>query len=369
MDFSQTEGQRDLGALTREILADHATPDRLRVVEKGPDRFDRELWDALAAADVLGAALPAEVGGSGFGVLEQCSVLVELGRAVAPVAYLASTTAAAAIARFGDAMQSDAWARAAASGERVLTASIEGEDVRADRDDRGWQLDGVRSAVPAAGIADLVLVPATTSSGRAVFLVLPDDPGVTIERQTIVDGDSTGWISLDGVTLDEDRLLGSPGQGGEITAWMADRATIGVCAHQLGVCERAVEITAEYARERVQFDKPIGAFQAVTQRLADAYVDVEAIRLTLWQAAWRLTDSLPCSKDIATAKFWAAEAGHRVAHTAVHLHGGVGIDLDDDVHRYFTAAKRNEFTLGTATANLLRLGGELANTPVDPAGD
>lgn len=367
MDFSPTEGQRDLGALTREILTDHATPERLRAAERGPDRFDRELWDALAAADVLGAALPQEVGGSGFGVLEQCAVLVEVGRAVAPVPYLASTSAAAAIARFGDAKQCDAWARAAARGERVLTASTEGEAVRADRDFRGWHLDGVRTVVPAAGIADLVLVPARTSSGSAVFLVSPDDPGVTVERQSLADGDSTGWLGLDDVLLDEERLLGEPGRGEEIAAWLADRATVGVCAHQLGVCERALEITAEYARERVQFDKPIGSFQAVTQRLADAHVDVEAIRLTLWQAAWRLSESLPCSEDVATAKFWAAEAGHRVAHAAVHLHGGVGIDLDNDVHRYFTAAKRNEFTLGTATANLLRLGADLASSPA--AGD
>lgn len=108
MDFSSTEGQRDLGALTREILADHTTSDRLRAAERGPDRFDRELWDALAAADVLSAALPTEVGGSGFGVLEQCAVLVELGRVVAPVPYLSSTAAAAAIAQVGDAKQRDA---------------------------------------------------------------------------------------------------------------------------------------------------------------------------------------------------------------------------------------------------------------------
>lgn len=367
MDFSSTEGQRDLGALTREILADHATSERLRAVERGPDRFDPELWHALGAADVLGAALPTAVDGSGFGILEQCAVLVELGRAVAPVPYLSSTAAATAIAQFGDAKQCDAWARTAAKGERVLTTALFGDDeVRADRDFRGWHLDGVRTLVPAAGIADLVLVPARTSNGEAVFLVSPDDPGVTAERQTIVDGDATGWIRLDGVLLDDERMLGSPGRC--LLEPLADQLAIGTCAHQLGVCERALELTAEYARERVQFDKPIGSFQAVSQRLGDAYVDVQAIRLTLWQAAWRFSAGLDCREDLATARFWAAEAGHRVAHTAVHLHGGVGIDLDNDLHRYFTAAKRNEFTLGGATASLLDLGEHLASTPVgDPA--
>jgi 3-oxocholest-4-en-26-oyl-CoA dehydrogenase beta subunit len=122
-------------------------------------------------------------------------------------------------------------------------------------------------------------------------------------------------------------------------------------------------MTAEYAKERVQFGRPVGSFQAVTQRIADAYIDVEGVRLTLWQAAWRMAEGLDCDAELATAKFWAAEAGHRVAHTAVHVHGGVGIDVDYPLHRYFVAAKRHEFALGTATEQLRRLGALLAEEP------
>jgi acyl-CoA dehydrogenase len=129
------------------------------------------------------------------------------------------------------------------------------------------------------------------------------------------------------------------------------------------VCERALELTAEYSKQRVQFDRPIATFQAVGQRLADGFIDVEAVRLTLWQAAWRLAEGLPAGQEIDTAKFWAADAGHRVAHTAVHVHGGVGIDLDYPLHRYFVAAKRNEFALGTATEHLVSLGRALADEP------
>ena len=136
--------------------------------------------------------------------------------------------------------------------------------------------------------------------------------------------------------------------------------TVGLCALQLGVVERSLELTSEYAQSRVQFGQPIGSFQAVAQRLADAYIDVEAVRLTMWQAAWRLSAGLPCDTEIATAKFWAADAGHRVAHTAVHVHGGVGIDVDYPLHRYFTVAKRCEFALGRATAQLRRIGAALA---------
>jgi 3-oxocholest-4-en-26-oyl-CoA dehydrogenase beta subunit len=140
---------------------------------------------------------------------------------------------------------------------------------------------------------------------------------------------------------------------------------VALCALQLGVTERALELTAEYASQRVQFSRPIGAFQAVSQRLADAWIDVEAIRLTMWQAAWLLAegmapDQAAADLAISTAKFWAADAGHRVAHTAVHVHGGVGIDTSHPVHRYFAAAKTNEFTLGHATTQLRRIGAELA---------
>ncbi|MGS2808556.1 acyl-CoA dehydrogenase family protein [Nocardia sp. MW-W600-9] len=148
-------------------------------------------------------------------------------------------------------------------------------------------------------------------------------------------------------------MIGAP--GGCTVAWAHRRATIATCAYQLGVVERGLELTGEYALTRKQFDKPIGAFQAVRQRLADAYLDVEGVRLTLWQAAWRESEGLPADAEVATAKFWAAEAGHRVAHTMVHIHASIGIFLDYPVHRYFVAAKRAEFLYGGATEQLRAL--------------
>jgi alkylation response protein AidB-like acyl-CoA dehydrogenase len=159
-------------------------------------------------------------------------------------------------------------------------------------------------------------------------------------------------------------LDGAPGQPLEgAAAWLAAHATLGACAAQLGVVERALEMTAEYARSRVQFGKPIGSFQAVSQRLADAYIDVEALRLTMWQAAWLLAEERPAGAEVATAGFWAAEAGHRVLHTAVHVHGGVGIDVEYPLHRYFLAAKYHEFLLGGATAQLLALASTTRGEP------
>ncbi len=126
-------------------------------------------------------------------------------------------------------------------------------------------------------------------------------------------------------------------------------------AYQLGVVEKALEMTAAHATSRIQFERPIGSFQAVSQRLADAYIDVEALRVAVWQAVWCLTDDPPAAAEVATAGFWAAEAGHRVLHTAVHVHGGTGLDLDYPLHRYFLAAEKHEFRFGGATAQLLTL--------------
>lgn len=372
MDFTENENQAELAALSRQILTGQVTPERLEAAEAGGDRFDARLWSALASAGILAAALPHSLGGAGLGLLEQCSVLTELGRTVAPVPYLASIVlGAGAIARFGTPGQQRHWAAPAGRGELILTAALSEEDgddpaapsARAEPapgDGPGWRLSGIKTTVPAAPLAGLILVPAAAPDGVTVFLVTPGDPGVTVERQLLSSGDSAGRVVLDDVRLPGDRVLG----GADAAAgWLMAAGTVGLCALQAGVAERALELTAEYARTRVQFGKPIGGFQAVAQRLADAYIDTEAIRLTMWQAAWRLSAGLPCGTEVATAKFWAADAGHRIAHTAVHVHGGVGIDLGYPLHRYFAAAKHNEFSLGGATTQLRRIGAALAAAP------
>jgi 3-oxocholest-4-en-26-oyl-CoA dehydrogenase beta subunit len=372
MDFAFTETQDELAALTRRIVDDLVTDDSLRRTEQQPDHFDRDLWRELARTGVLGVGLPEDVGGGGAELVTQCRVLVELGRGVVPAPMVPSICmAAAAVAEFGSPTQRERWVRPAAAGDVVLTAGlveeVQGEPTepvtRAVRTDGGWLLTGTKTTVPAGMVADAVLVPATCDDGVAVFVVPTDGPGVAVERQRLVDADSAALLTLQQAPAGHDQLLGSVSDGSTIVRWTLAHGLLALCALQLGVTERALEMTAEYAKERVQFGRPVGSFQAVSQRLADGYIDVEGIRLTLWQAAWRMSEGLHADAELATAKFWAAEAGHRVAHTAVHVHGGVGIDTDYPLHRYFVAAKRNEFTLGAATEQLRRLGALLADEP------
>jgi acyl-CoA dehydrogenase len=367
VDFTLTTAQSELGGLARQILTERVTPERLRELDGSSTRFDPELWAELAKAGVLAAALPAEAGGDGLGLLEQCSVLIEIGRTVGPAPYLASIALGAeAVAEFGTAEQVQRWAAPAGRGEMLLAAALAEDDAEdpaapattARPVDGGWQLSGTKTTVIAGAEADILLVPASTPSGVGVFAVAPDDAGVTVEPQQVTGGDGAAQVKLASAVVPADRLVGGIGSGA--AGWLADRATIGLCAVQLGVAERALELTAAYARSREQFGKPIGSFQAVSQRLADCYIDIEGMRLTLWQAAWRLSERKPAAVELAVAKFWAAEGGHRVAHTAVHVHGGVGIDTDGEVHRYYVAAMHNEFALGGATAQLRRIGAAMA---------
>ncbi len=362
MDFTFDETQLQLAALVREIVTTQLTTQRRKAVEATQPHFDRALWKALADVDVVSAALPSSVGGTDFDFIEQCLILVELGRAVAPVPYLTSVVSAAAIAHFGTDAQRTDWATPAAAGSLVLTAAlteqlggIEEFSTVAEPDGPDWVLTGAKAVVPFGTIADAFLVPATTPDGPALFLVLPADEGVSIVAERSLDDDEVASLTFGRVALPADRFVA----GGDVVHWLVARTTIAACAYQLGVLERALELTADYAKTREQFGRPIGSFQAVAQRLADAYIDVEGVRLTMWEAAWRIASALSSPAEIATAKFWAAEAGHRVAHTAVHIHGGTGIDLDAETPRYFAAAKRTEFLLGGATAQLLRLGEHL----------
>ncbi len=193
----------------------------------------------------------------------------------------------------------------------------------------------------------------------ALFLVPAGAPGVERERQDTTTGTPEAQVRLDGVRLGAGAVLG-PVDDGTALRWTLEHATVGICAVMAGAAAEAVRITGEYTTGREQFGRPIATFQAVGQRAADAYVDAQAVRLTMLQAAWRLDAGMPADREVAVAKYWAAAGGQRVVHAASHLHGGVGVDRDYPLHRYFLLAKQLELALGGASRQLLRLGGILA---------
>ncbi len=373
MDFSLSEEQEATRDLARQILSDRETHEHLKELEAGGEGFDRDTWAELAKAGLLGIALPEDAGGSGLGFVALCRLFEEIGRTVAPVPVLPTVVLGALpIAQFGTDAQKQQYLPGVVGGDTVLTAALveTGTDAlhptttaRADGD--GWRVDGVKTCVPAGLVADRVLVPASAGDdGTIVVLIVdPSAKGVTRERQDTTSGIPEARLELDGVQVAASDVLGGPDSGAEIVDWIVERATAASCSIATGVCEQALKMTAEYTKTREQFDRPIATFQAVGQRAADAYIDTEAIRLTALQAAWRLEERLPAAAEVAVAKFWAADGGQRVVHAAQHLHGGIGVDRDYPLHRYFLWAKELELTLGGATPQLLKLGEILAAEP------
>jgi 3-oxocholest-4-en-26-oyl-CoA dehydrogenase beta subunit len=371
VDFDLTDEQQATAELAAKLLGDKSTPEALRALDHADDlRFDRELWRAMADAGLLGIALPVEHGGAGLGLVELCLVLEEVGRRTAPVPALASLAfAGLPVARFGSADQQAALLPPLAAGARVLTAALVeplGDPVRpataARPDGAGWVLDGTKTNVPAALVADRVLVPATTPDGATgVFVVAADAPGLSRERQATTTGTPEAQLVLAGVRVGGDAALGPVDKAGTVLRWTVEHATVAACAVMAGLAAEAVRMTGEYTSSREQFGRPIATFQAVGQRAADAYVDAHAIRLTMLQAAWRLTAGFPADREVAIAKYWASAAGRRVVHAAQHLHGGIGVDRDYPLHRYFLLAKQLELTLGGENRQLVNLGRLLAD--------
>jgi alkylation response protein AidB-like acyl-CoA dehydrogenase len=369
MDLAFDEHQEALAALARDIFDGHVTMDRLKEVEAGPERFDRALWAELARANLLGAGIAEEHGGIGGGILEACLLLEQAAATVAPVPLWPTLVLGALpITRFGSAEVRTAILPRVARGDAVLTAALNEPDSDDPADPRAvaswegdaWRLEGVKTSVPAAHIAERVLVPARTSEGSGVFLLDPRAGGVDARLQRATNGEMLTHLELDGAAVPESEVLVEPGTNPAALQWMVDAALTGICAMQVGLAERALKLTAGYLTTREQFDRPLAKFQAVQQRAADCYIDVEAMRWTTWQAVWRISQDLPAGEEVEIAKFWSCEGGHRVMAAAQHLHGGIGVDMEDPLHRYTLTSKQLEMTLGGATRHLARLGDRMA---------
>ncbi len=370
MDFSFSDEQQQIADLAKQIFTDKASHERVREIERaGGPRFDRDLWSAVAKAGLLGIAVPQAHGGAGLGFLEAALIVEQMARAAAPIPLLETIILGALpIAEFGTTAQQDMWLPKIAEGKTIVTAALTEDQTDllrpgtlARKDGSSWRLSGTKTCVPAGELADLLLVAATADGRPAVFLVEASTPGLKTAPLDTTSGQPEARIELDDVRVGGDALLGDAKRGGAIVEWMNERATAALCFLALGVCEQALALTAEYTKNRKQFDQPIAMFQAVGQRLADAYVDVEAIRLTAWQAGWRIAAGMPAAAQVAIAKFWAGTGGQRVVHTAQHLHGGMGVDRDYPLHRYFLYAKQLELTLGGTTTQLRRLGRIIAS--------
>lgn len=381
MDFTFSEEQQAAVEAARAVFLGTA-PDSVTSPALTPgavaEDIDRRLWGELASADLLGLTLSEDYGGAGLDPVALCLVLRESAKVLARVPLLESCAVAMAVERYGESGLAAELLPRAVRGELILTAGANGRTghdpaelavtARAEGSGAappGWVLDGVQSAVPWAQVADRIAVPAHTGEGGAVLaLVDPAQEGVTLADQVSTSGERLAEVRLDAVRVDARELIGAPGAWD----WLRALLTTGTCAQALGLGERVLAMTAEYTGKREQFGFPVATFQAVAVQAADRYIDLRAMEVTLWQAAWRISTGaggpLPAAGDIAVAKIWASEGVRRIVQTAQHLHGGFGADTDYPLHRFHAWAKQIELSLGPAAAHEEALGDLLAAHPL-----
>ncbi|MFG3282830.1 acyl-CoA dehydrogenase family protein [Streptomyces sp. NPDC048111] len=376
MDFTFTEEQQAAVEAAKAVfsgVAPDAVPSPALTAGAVAEDFDRPLWAKLAASDLLSLVLDAKHGGAGLDPIALCLVLRESAKVLARLPLLETSAVALAVQRYGDRELARTLLPAIGRGELVLTVAANGRTghdgaelaVTAREDAGHWLLDGLQTAVPWAPTCDRVAIPAITADGRTVLALVPrTHEGLTLADQTSTSGERLAELHLEAVRVEAASVITADGAW----EWLRELLATGTCALALGLGEAVLGMTAQYTGKREQFGHPVATFQAVAVQSADRYIDLRAMEVTLWQAAWRIStgaqSALPVAADVAVAKIWASEGVRRVVQTAQHLHGGFGADTDYALHRYHAWAKQLELSLGPAAAHEEALGDLIAAHPL-----
>src|SRR3954451_3505119 len=335
MNFDLDDTQQEIRSLAADVFGRLATTSRLEAIEATPDRFDRELWGELARVGLLGVAVAEEYDGLGLGLVELSLVCEQLGRAVAPVPYVATACAGLVLAAHGGDDLQQEWLPRIASGDAVIAVAPPQSTVGVSVCVNGGTLSGDVIGVPWAHVADRVLVPV----GDRLWLVDPASDAVTAARGEATAREIALDLSLDGVTAEA--------VGDETAAsWLHDRWLTVWAGVQAGVTDAALRLTADYTSGCEQFGKPLSTFQGVALKAADAYVDARVIAAAALQAAWALDSGMDAAPAVMTAAWWAAEGGQHCVHITQHLHGGMGADVTYPVPRYFLWGTQLELLVG-----------------------
>lgn len=378
MDLTFSEEQHLIRETARDFLDRECPASLVRAMEAEDRGHPEALWAGMAGLGWLGAAFPEHHGGAGYSFLDLCLLIEEQGRHRAPGPFLPTVVLCGlAIARFGSEAQQADYLGAIAAGERILTyAETEPGgswgptriDLAATAEGDGYRLDGTKTLVPYAHVADELLVAARTRDagevGVTLFLVEAGAPGIEREPLETLGGDRQHEVRFHGVRVPAGRVLG-PVDGGwpvvqAVNAWGA----AATCAEMVGGAQRVLEMSVDYAGQRTQFGRPIGSFQAVQHACADMLSDVETARLIAYEAIWRLSEDVgaaEAAEAVSMAKAWVSDAYQRVCALGHQIHGAVGYTAEHDLQLYFRHARAAELAFGDADhhrerlARLLRL--------------
>lgn len=375
MKFTLGEEQAMLQKSAQDFLGKECGKKVLQALEESDTGFSRELWERMAGLGWMGIVVPEAQGGVGLTLLELAVLFEAYGRAALNGPMLGTAMGALALLEGGnDALNQEVLPEVAA-GSQVLTLALEEPEVAYDPacvalraaagDGGGWVLDGTKLFVPYASVADRILVVARTAGapgdteGVTLLCVDARAPGITLLPLDGMAGDRPFQVDFQGVRVPAGAAVGTPGGDLPLVRSVLEKGTAIQCAEMLGGAQYELEITAEYGRTRVQFNRPIGSFQAVQHRLADMYMDVLGARLTTYQAVWRLSRGMPAARETAIAKVFTNHTARRVAFSAQQIHAGMGYDLDHELHYYYRRQKALELRLGNTPAQLDTLSGAL----------
>ena len=359
MKLTLTEEQEMLRKTARDFLADKCSKTFVKQMKESEAGYSRELWQEMAELGWMGLAFPDKYSGGDMNFLDLAVLLEEMGRACLPGPFFSTVILGGLpILDFGSEEQKQECLPKLIRGEKIFTLALtepgyQNYDsssiiVEATPDNGNYIINGTKLFVPDAHIADYLLCIARTrpENGVGIFLTDANNPRISYTVLKTIAGDKLCEVVFDKVPVPKANILGQFDQGWSAVQKIIERATVGKCCEMVGNMQRILEMTIDYAKERKQFDRPIGSFQVIQHYCANMATDVDGARLSTYQAAWMLSEGLPCTKEVAIAKAWIGEASQRVSALAHQIHGAIGVTIEHDLHLYTRCAKAAELAYG-----------------------
>jgi len=348
-----------LRAMAREFINSECPKSRVKELEISQKGYDSELWNRMAELGWQGLTMPEEYGGSNADFMDLVVLMEEMGRNILPGPFF-STIALAAfpLLEFGSESQKARYLPPIINGEKIWTLAVDEGNTEqnysrikttAQRKNDGYVLNGEKIFVPYANIADYILVAARTKTATAIdkgltlFIVDSGLPGITIETIPTITGEKQCQVIFRGVGLPADAIIGARGSAAGLITGTLNRAGLLKCAEVSGACQAVLDMTNNYARERSQFGKTIGAFQVIQHKLVDMLIEVEGLQYLVYQAAWLMSMGLPCTGKVAAAKAKANNVYQSVALDGVKIHGAIGFSMDHDIGLYYRRVMAAKF--------------------------
>ena len=362
MNLTFSEEQEMLRKSARDFLTTKCPKTLVREMEGDKKGYQPELWKEMAELGWLGLPFPETYKGGGFSFLDLIVLLEEMGRACLPGPFLSTVVLGGLpILEWGSEEQKQQILPKISKGEAILTLALtepsaryDAVSIRTSATPKGedYLISGTKLFVPDAHIADWIICATRTSEtanpeeGITLFLVDAKSSGLSTVLLSTIAGDKQCELTLKKVKVPRSNILGKPGQGWQMVKRIIEWAALAKCAEMVGGNQQVMEMSVNYAKERIQFDRPIGSFQIIQHYLADMSIDVDSARITLYKAAWKASEGLPCSNEISIAKAWISDAYRRVATQAHQIHGAIGFTKEHDLELYFRRAKAGEVFFG-----------------------